>query len=136
MSSVDSVDIEYTNSGVEEMENKEQPETKVEEETREQPKVRETREIEVPKTATQIKKYKTKMNKYYFDNLWFDPVSKTFYNTKNKNNIRTITNKNKNIITARNTDNKTIRISKRSFQKYYNNKMRKHNENWEDIKLI
>ena len=76
------------------------------------------------------------MNKYYFDNLWFDPVSKTFYNTKNKNNIRTITNKNKNIITARNTDNKTIRISKRSFQKYYNNKMRKTNENWEDIKLI
>ena len=127
-----SVDIEYTNSEMEE--------------TREQPKPEETKEevepnevnnkIEVPKTATQIKKYKTKMNKYYFDNLWFDPVSKTFYNTKNKNNIRTITNKNKNIITARNTDNKTIRISKRSFQKYYNNKMRKHNENWEDIKLI
>ena len=132
MSSVDSVDIEYTNS---EMDNKEV------EETREQPKPEETKEpneekIEVPKTATQIKKYKTKMNKYYFDNLWFDPVSKTFYNTKNKNNIRTITNKNKNIITARNTDNKTIRISKRSFQKYYNNKMRKTNENWEDIKLI
>ena len=134
MSSVDSVDIEYTNS---EMDNKEV------EETREQPKPEtkeeeepKTSKIEVPKTATQIKKYKTKMNKYYFDNLWFDPVSKTFYNTKNKNNIRTITNKNKNIITARNTDNKTIRISKRSFQKYYNNKMRKTNENWEDIKLI
>ena len=80
---------------------------------------------ELPSTSIKIDEYKTgrKTNSTHnFNNLYFDPKSSNFYTQTKKIKLLKQNPKFPNSIVARSTAGKSIRISFREFQKYFNEK--------------
>lgn len=73
---------------------------------------------ELPSSAIQVTTYKTKKNTHTFNSLFFDPTSGKFYCKISR--IREITSNTPNSIIARNTNNRSVRISFKNFQKVWN----------------